>query len=60
MQWYQVDTDVGKMIVLNTMRQYQDQFLESCAQYRRENNETLEKLNIYLDVLTFMFSGNLA
>ncbi|EUC50502.1 hypothetical protein COCMIDRAFT_82073 [Bipolaris oryzae ATCC 44560] len=58
MKWYHVGIDLAKKMVLNMTRQYEDQFLESCAEFRRKDNPS-EKLSLYLDVLTFMVSGNM-
>ncbi|KAI2484278.1 Geranylgeranyl pyrophosphate synthase/Polyprenyl synthetase [Pyrenophora tritici-repentis] len=58
MQWYHVDVSAAKKMVLDKTRQQEDEFLENCARFRRENNDMPEKLNRHLEALAYQVSGN--
>jgi ophiobolin F synthase len=59
MRLHDVDVDVAKKMVLDITRQYEDQFLENCMRFRREDSNASEKLNLYLDALAYQVPGNL-
>jgi ophiobolin F synthase len=58
MQWHGVDVSVAKRMVLDKTRQHEDEFLENCTRYRRENNDISDKLNRHLEALAYQVSGN--
>jgi hypothetical protein len=58
MQWHHVDSDTAKEMTRQATKRYEEQFLEKCAEYRREHAPLKERLDRYLRALAHQVSGN--
>jgi hypothetical protein len=57
-QWYGVDIDTAKRMIRETTVEREHHFLELCDKYRVTNAPISEKIDLYLNALSYQVSGN--
>jgi ophiobolin F synthase len=58
MQWHQVDSNTAKEMIKQEAKRYEEKFLEDSLEYRRTHAHLSEKLDRYLDALSYQVSGS--
>ncbi|KAF2202999.1 geranylgeranyl pyrophosphate synthase [Delitschia confertaspora ATCC 74209] len=58
MKWQNVGVNTAKEIVRNATVEYEREFLQNCAEFRRRHAPIPERLDCYLRALSYQVSGN--